>query len=65
MILVSEFETLNDAITAFAAETKPILRDAQRRTHFSPDRAKQHKKARSAGGNNHRRKKPEQGKRRY
>lgn len=64
MIRVFEHESFESALAAFQTESKSVLRDAKEHDHFTPDRAKQHRRAKSAGGN-HRKKKPGQGKRRY
>ena len=48
MIEVNRYESLADAVAAFTAETKVVLRDAKEHDHFSPKRKTRHSNARSA-----------------
>ena len=60
MVITKRFESLEAAITAFSAESKPTMREYARHRYYSPDaHRKHHRAARSAGANNRRDKKPQ------
>ncbi len=54
MTNVQKFETLEDAVTAFSEQSKPILKKFARHQHFSPDSQKRrpamHKRTKDSKG---------------
>ena len=60
MIITRRYVTLEEAITAFSAESKPTMKEYGRHRYYSPDaHRKHHRAAKSAGANNRRDKKPQ------
>ena len=53
MIITRQYVTLEEAITAFSAESKPTLKEYARHRYYSPEaHRKHHRRAKSVGAGN-------------